>query len=161
MIPSFLLIWFSSEPPSSHHPSSSSSSKTKKHSLFCSWRLFQKCCLLPESNTAPLFLYFRLKRWTSWARPFKQKILPGQRAAFVLFLVLFAASGLCRAPKRCDSRPGHLEEPVVSFASCHKCDGTKSESLPLPILPPQLCFVGMLSRIFLPAPQRVAIICFS
>lgn len=163
MIASFPLIWFSLEPPSSHHPSSSSSSssKTKKHSSFCSWHCFQVCCLLPESSAAHLCLYFKLKRSTSCMRSFKQNFFPVQRAAFALFLVLAAASRLCWAPKRCDGRHGHLKEPVVSFASCYKWDSTNSESLPLPTLPSQLCFIGTLSRIFLPTTQRVAIICFS
>lgn len=75
-----------------------------------------------------------------------------------LFLVLAAASGLYKAPKRCGSRSGHLKETVVSSASCYKSDGTNSEPRPLPTLPSQLCLTGMLSRVLLPTTPRVALI---
>lgn len=112
MIPSFPLIWFSLEPPSSHHSpsSSSSSSKTKKYSLFCSWRHFQECCLLPESSTAPLFPYFRLERWTSCVRPFKQIFFSRTKSRICIvphtFCCQWALQGLqevrwqARAPQR-------------------------------------------------------------
>lgn len=109
----------------------------------------------------PYIPVFQTKGMDSQVRPFKQTVFPVQRAAFALFLVSAAARELCRAPKRCDGRPGHLKETVVLFASCYKRDGTNSESLPLPTLPSQLCFIGMLLGIFLPTTQRVAIICFS